>query len=1172
MLHKAIQKINQTREVRKSTSQQHSHFALHRGPEESSSDPYSYRRKLCFPRCSGVGYIAKQKYARISGIASLSILIILLTLAFCPVALEDPSAEATTGTSVPSTTTLTMALGSSSANLNIIPKDESGTFAASTSSESAEFGITTNNYTGYTLTISASDDNGLLTNTDTELTENNTLSSILYPTDTTTFTASSSFNGQWGYLPSRYNSEANLVFRPAPTTTASTLDTTTVANEEANDYTIGLGARVDYNKPAGTYTNTFVLNTVANPIPYVITYDDVTGDSSVTNLPDLTLGSTSATSIILSSLVPTRNHYAFRAWCLGEVSELGTVCTGTEYTAGGGFGIDQTVDNTATLYAVWDPTPYDITIKTVTGISKVTLNGTECTSTSGCVVEDLEYGRNYELIASAAPGYSFASWDAGANGTIANTSSSTTTYTVGGGDSTITPSATANKYNITIKTVTDVTKITLNGTECTSTSGCVVSNLEYGKQYDLSAVIAAGHSFASWDAGDYGTITNSSTSGSTVTAKYTVGAGDSTVTASVITDKYNITIKTATGISSVSLNGTSCTSTSGCTVSNLTYGQSYTLTATAATGYTFSSWNAGSNGTVAANSASTTYTVGPGTSTITPTATANQYTITLNGNGATTAGSTSTKATYNSGTLGAITVPQRKYTASGFTKTTSATNSTVSSTSTITSTYTFNGWYKESSATNKVASNAATPALVASTSYTDSNGKWTSTSAQTLYAGWTSKAITLPTITRTGSTCGWSTSSTATSWTYTSGQSITPTANLTLYGVCRNNITLNNNGATTSGSTSATATYGATSLSSITVPQRKYTVSGFTKGTGASSATISSTATLTNTATFNGWYTAKSGGTKVASNAATPALQASTTYTDSSKKWTYTTASAVTLYSQWTDKAVTLPTITLANNSCKWNTKSDGTGTSYNSGASITPTANLTLYGVCSVCNGVSGTMQSPTIGSCATSGTLSDSRDNQKYTVAKIGGKWWMTKNLAIGCNGNASGYGSSVSSKSLTSSDSNVSITWSTPTALLSAASPSTDTADYSAGRMQCDSTYGAWYNYYAATAGTISGTSNSTDATKDICPKGWRLPTQAEFSTITSSVSAFKPVVGGYYASGAHTNWRGFWWSSTVYTPSDGAKNRYRLEYDNESSKLNAVGANARYVGFNVRCVKS
>ena len=162
------------------------------------------------------------------------------------------------------------------------------------------------------------------------------------------------------------------------------------------------------------------------------------------------------------------------------------------------------------------------------------------------------------------------------------------------------------------------------------------------------------------------------------------------------------------------------------------------------------------------------------------------YTITLNGNGATTAGSTSTTVTYGATNLAAITVPQRKYTISGFTTTNNnASGATVSSTSTLTSTYTFNGWYKESGATNKIASNAAIPALMASTSYTNANAEWTSTSNQILYAGWSSQEKTLPTITKTGYTCGWTETSTgATSITWASGAKLTPAKNYTLYGVC----------------------------------------------------------------------------------------------------------------------------------------------------------------------------------------------------------------------------------------------------------------------------------------------------------------------------------------------------------------------------------------------------
>ena len=91
-------------------------------------------------------------------------------------------------------------------------------------------------------------------------------------------------------------------------------------------------------------------------------------------------------------------------------------------------------------------------------------------------------------------------------------------------------------------------------------------------------------------------------------------------------------LKTATGISSVSLNGESCTSASGCIVTGLIPGQSYILTATISDTYqyAFNSWsNSASIGTITdASSASTTFTVGAGATTLTPSAIVKTYTCT----------------------------------------------------------------------------------------------------------------------------------------------------------------------------------------------------------------------------------------------------------------------------------------------------------------------------------------------------------------------------------------------------------------------------------------------------------------------------------------------------------------------------------------------------------------
>lgn len=220
------------------------------------------------------------------------------------------------------------------------------------------------------------------------------------------------------------------------------------------------------------------------------------------------------------------------------------------------------------------------------------------------------------------------------------------------------------------------------------------------------------------------------------------------------------------------------------------------------------------------------------------------------------------------------------------------------------------------------------------------------------------------------------------------------------------------------------------------------------------------------------------------------------------------------------------------------------------------------------------------------TTASLTDRRDNQVYTVVKINGDIWMTRNLAIGCNGNAGTYGGSVSSKNLTDELSNVSSSWSTPTTLLSSASSSTQTADYTTARMQCNSTYGAWYNYAAATAGTIIGTSNSTKSTYDICPAGWHIPSgpsttnNTEFNRLVgnstagwqianSSLTAFTGATGGRYVNGSrYDTGCGSWWQANS---TDGS-GRYYMSYNSSNDNFRGDDNYYRYIGAYVRCVRS
>lgn len=199
---------------------------------------------------------------------------------------------------------------------------------------------------------------------------------------------------------------------------------------------------------------------------------------------------------------------------------------------------------------------------------------------------------------------------------------------------------------------------------------------------------------------------------------------------------------------------------------------------------------------------------------------------------------------------------------------------------------------------------------------------------------------------------------------------------------------------------------------------------------------------------------------------------------------------------------------------------------------------------------------------------TLIDSRDGQEYTVAKINGNLWMTRNLAIGCNGTGSTYGSAMvtGGKALTPANTNITSNWTTPTDSLTLGLTLGDS--YDDPRMECSSTYGAWYNYATVSAGTIIGSSNSTAATSDICPAGWHLPNHSEMSSISSGYATDfnADSSGGMYQGGQQTGFgMVMYWSSDAYN----ANLRRTLDY-RTGANINPNNAGYRYYGEYTRCI--
>ena len=287
-----------------------------------------------------LGSIVSAKYSRLIGVSAAAVLFVISALVLAPVCkTQDDTFAAPT----PSTTTLAMT--TPSVSLSLALDDAAGTFAVS---DPASFSVTTNNYTGYALSIRAKEDNA---NNSKLINGNYALNSISSAAvDGTGFSV-----GDWGYKPSKLNSADNTDFLPSPTYAGSVLNATTTANSTADNYSLAIAAKADYTTITGTYSNTFVLTAVPNPVNYTITYDKNTTDN-VTNMPAAQVGTLSDQDIIISSTVPSRAGYNFDGWCDGDVTTTsGTQsCSGIEYNPGAVYAASMQTANTSNLKAIWN--------------------------------------------------------------------------------------------------------------------------------------------------------------------------------------------------------------------------------------------------------------------------------------------------------------------------------------------------------------------------------------------------------------------------------------------------------------------------------------------------------------------------------------------------------------------------------------------------------------------------------------------------------------------------------------------------------------------------------------------------------------------------------------------------------------------------------------------------
>lgn len=210
------------------------------------------------------------------------------------------------------------------------------------------------------------------------------------------------------------------------------------------------------------------------------------------------------------------------------------------------------------------------------------------------------------------------------------------------------------------------------------------------------------------------------------------------------------------------------------------------------------------------------------------------------------------------------------------------------------------------------------------------------------------------------------------------------------------------------------------------------------------------------------------------------------------------------------------------------------------------------------------------------TGNTFTDPRDGSVYQIITIDNQLWMAENLKYLPNVNSHSSGSYMSPVyyvyGYDGTDTNV----------------AKATLNYRA--------YGVLYNWPAAMAGSESSTTNPSGV-KGVCPNGWHLPSDSEWSQLTDFLSG-QTVAGGKLKEAGTTHWnsthpeatnetgftalpagyrcsngpflligdQGYWWGATA---SD-SKNAWSRSMTKDYKGVWRSNRHKAH-GFSVRCVK-
>ncbi len=166
---------------------------------------------------------------------------------------------------------------------------------------SQNISVTTDNYTGYTATLTNSSNSTDLVNSGNS---NYTIPTITLPQGSSSITTSQFTNG-YGFSTDGTN------YIPAPNS-SSNIALGNRTNAGTSSHSLYISALPAVTTAAGTYTRSFTVTVVANNPQYSITYNANAGTDTVTNMPsNVSVTPSSTGTVTLSSTSPTRSGYTF---------------------------------------------------------------------------------------------------------------------------------------------------------------------------------------------------------------------------------------------------------------------------------------------------------------------------------------------------------------------------------------------------------------------------------------------------------------------------------------------------------------------------------------------------------------------------------------------------------------------------------------------------------------------------------------------------------------------------------------------------------------------------------------------------------------------------------------------------------------------------------------------